>query len=123
MLLRLSPTRYTRLEARYAAEDACTATLALHLVHRPGGTGAETGDFDQLLFQFSRGLRRPLLSSQNRMHGVDVSSRDFFVCAAGRDGRPGDYGRALIRNRGRIGEFSLLRAVRTSILFIRLHQG
>ena len=42
--------------------------------HRQSGwAGAKTSDFDQLLFELGRGLRRLLLSSQNRMHGVGVS--------------------------------------------------
>jgi hypothetical protein len=41
------------------------STLAHLLVYRLGRTGTETGDFHQLLFEFSGDLSRAPLSGQN----------------------------------------------------------
>ncbi len=105
----------------------------LHLViRRLGGTGTEAGDFDQLLFQFSRGLRRAHLSNQNRMHRIGVSLRNRLIGGPGLDGRPGDNDAcscsmipedARVRNRRRIGEFNLDRAAGAAALFSRIDQA
>ncbi len=106
-------------------------TLPHHLVRRLGGTGPETRDFDQLFFQSSGGLRRPYLSGQNRMHGVEVSFRDFLIFATGGDRGPGDYTTRHIRscgrgerfgNRRRIRELNLHTATSTAVLFAFLHE-